>query len=69
MRMDIKIEVHVPEEYKAFNVHFIERVLETFRQVYPEYETDYRPDGTPHTTVSFFNEDGSPMEMKPIDDK
>jgi hypothetical protein len=64
MRMDIDIRVKIPDQFPAeLRLKFIERTMDTFRELFPGAEPIYEPDGPSPVTVSFWNDDGTPYNI------
>jgi hypothetical protein len=63
MRMDIRVVVNVPSMTPDQRLGFIEKVMEAFRENFPEAERVLSPDAPQPVTVSFWNDDGTPMDL------
>jgi len=67
MRMDIDIRVKMPDYSDKvtgdLEKEFIEGVMAVFRATFPEAEPRYSPGEPPAVTVSFWHDDGTPMDL------
>ena len=69
MRLYIDIRVKVPDkDLREQRLKFVESVMKYFRDAFPEAEPIVGIDEPSPVTVSFWNDDGTPMHLGPKSD-